>query len=63
MFVGIILGMVDGLVQGENTKEQRQEIRQILLSFQTASDTSLQELWPNLFIVKKIGAVSSGASS
>ncbi|MGB9176212.1 MAG: hypothetical protein WCB46_05685 [Methanoregula sp.] len=53
ILAGIIIGMGEGLVLGEKTRVQRQEMREILISYPTASDSSLKMLHPDQQLVRK----------
>jgi len=53
VLAGIILGMMNGLVQGEKTKEQRLVIRENLISYQTVPDSAFKNLYPDPKVIRE----------
>jgi hypothetical protein len=53
ILAGIIMGEGVGLVMGEKMKEQRQEMREGLISYQTAPDSILKMLYPDPNVVRE----------
>lgn len=53
ILAGIIIGLGEGWVTGEKIKEQRQEMREELISYPTASDATLKMLYPDPQYVRK----------
>jgi hypothetical protein len=46
LLFGVVIGTIDGIMQGQIIKKQRDEMREILLSFETAPDSAISTLFP-----------------